>query len=42
MDIGEFRKQIDEIDDAITPLFVKRMALSEQIAQYKAQTDKAP
>ena len=39
MDIGEFRK--DEIDDAITTLFVKRMALSEQIAQYKAQTDKA-
>ncbi len=37
MDIQDFRRQIDEIDQEIVSLFEKRMALSAQIAQYKRE-----
>lgn len=37
MDINELREQIDIIDDALVRLFVKRMHMSAQIADYKVQ-----
>ena len=35
MDLKEIRNQIDLIDDELVQLFVKRMALSAQVADYK-------
>ena len=39
-DVLELRGQIDEIDSAIVELFEKRMAVSEEVAQYKISTGK--
>ena len=39
-DLLELRGQIDEIDSAIVELFEKRMAVSEEVAQYKISTGK--
>ena len=35
MELHEIREQIDEIDNELVDLFVKRMKLSEQVAEYK-------
>ena len=35
MDLKDIRNQIDAIDDALVKLFVKRMGLSAQVADYK-------
>ncbi len=35
MELNELRKKIDEIDDSLVELFVKRMELSAQVADYK-------
>ena len=35
MDISDYRKTIDEIDDNLTKLFCKRMEVAEKIASYK-------
>ena len=35
MDITDLRKQIDKIDDALVQLFVQRMHVSGQVAEYK-------
>lgn len=35
MDLKELRDKIDEIDDSLVELFVKRMELSAQVADYK-------
>ena len=35
MDLKEIRSKIDEIDDSLVELFVKRMELSAQVADYK-------
>ena len=37
MDITESRKKIDEIDAEMTELFLKRMSLSAEIAEYKKE-----
>ena len=37
MDLLGLRKQIDEIDNELIPLLLKRMSVSEQVAQYKAE-----
>ena len=37
MDLNEMRKRMDEINRGLLDLFLQRMALSEQVAQYKAQ-----
>ena len=34
-DIDELRKQIEEIDESMINLFVKRMKISSKIAEYK-------
>lgn len=39
-DLSELRVQIDEIDSAIVELFEKRMAISEEVAEYKISTGK--
>ncbi|MCM1164436.1 MAG: chorismate mutase [Lachnospiraceae bacterium] len=36
MDLGEIRKQIDKIDGELLDLFLKRMALATEVAEYKA------
>lgn len=36
LDLGQIRKNIDEIDDQLLDLFRKRMDLTGQVAQYKA------
>ena len=35
MELNEIREQIDIIDDELVTLFVKRMELSAQVADYK-------
>ncbi len=35
MDIQDLRAEIDAIDDELVALFVRRMAVSGQVAQYK-------
>ena len=35
MNLQELRNEIDEIDDQLISLFVRRMAISAQVAQYK-------
>ena len=37
MDLQDYRKQIDEIDDELVKLFAKRMEVSEGIASYKKE-----
>lgn len=37
MDITELRQQINELDDKLTKLFVERMKISADIAEYKLQ-----
>lgn len=37
MDLLGLRKQIGEIDNELIPLLLKRMSVSEQVAQYKAE-----
>lgn len=39
MDITDYRKQIDEIDNQLLQLFLKRMETSAAIAQYKKAND---
>ena len=39
MDINEIRNEIDVVDDQLVKLFVKRMGLSAQIADYKKAND---
>ena len=40
MDLSDYRKQLDEIDEKITDLIVRRMAISEEIAADKMKTGK--
>jgi len=35
MDLGELRQKIDEIDDGLISLFLRRMDVSAEIALYK-------
>ena len=37
MDLLDLRKQIDEIDEEMIPLLIKRMKISEQVAKYKVK-----
>ena len=37
MDLLELRKEIDEIDDELIPLLLKRMSVSEKVAKYKVE-----
>lgn len=37
MDLLDLRKEIDEIDDSLIPLLLKRMELSRQVAEYKVK-----
>lgn len=37
MDLSDLRKEIDDIDEALIPILLKRMVLSEQVAAYKQQ-----
>ena len=37
MDITDYRKQIDEIDDQMVELFARRMAVASEIARYKQE-----
>ena len=39
MDLNELRKEIDRVDDALVRLFVQRMEVSAQIADYKKEHD---
>ncbi len=35
MEIANLRQEIDQIDDELVHLFVKRMAIAKQVAEYK-------
>lgn len=37
MELSDIRKQIDEVDASLVSLFLKRMALSEDVARYKKE-----
>ncbi len=37
MDLLELRKEIDKIDSELIPLLLKRMSISEKVAQYKVE-----
>ena len=39
MDLKECRQKLDVIDGELVSLFEERMAISEQVASYKAQHD---
>ncbi len=39
MSLSDIRKEIDEIDEKLVPLFVRRLQCSEQIAEYKIEHD---
>jgi len=39
MDISELRKEIDRLDRQLVHLFVERMHIAEQVAQYKKERD---
>ena len=41
MELSEIRRKIDRIDDEMAALYVKRMALSAEVAKSKVQTGKA-
>ncbi len=40
MNLGELRKQLDDVDSKIVELFEKRMDLCKQVAEYKIETGK--
>lgn len=40
MDLGELRRQIDEIDSGIVELYERRMEVCRQVAEYKISTGK--
>ena len=40
MDLQELRQQINEIDEQLVPLFLKRMGLSTEVAKYKQAHNK--
>ena len=35
MDLSQLRNEIDEIDDELVPLLLKRMDVSRRVAEYK-------
>ncbi len=37
MDLLDLRKEIDDIDEQLIPLLIKRMGISKQVAEYKVQ-----
>ena len=37
MELTDYRKQLDQIDDMLLQLFVQRMEISEKIATYKKE-----
>lgn len=37
MDLLDLRKEIDEIDERLIPLLLKRMSISEEVAKYKVE-----
>ena len=37
MDLLDLRKEIDEIDEQLIPLLLKRMSISEEVAKYKVE-----
>ena len=39
MELSEIRKRIDEVDSKLVDLFVERMALSAQVADYKKENN---
>ena len=39
-DLAELRKEIDEIDEQMVKLFEQRMAVSEEVAEYKVAVGK--
>ena len=39
-DLAELRKEIDEIDTRMVKLFEQRMAVSEEVAEYKVAVGK--
>ena len=39
-DLAELRKEIDEVDEGIVALFERRMAISEEVADYKIENAK--
>ena len=41
MELSEIRRKIDEIDDELTALYVKRMSLSAEVAKEKSKTGKS-
>ena len=41
MELSEIRRKIDQIDDEMAALYVKRMALSAEVAKNKSKTGKA-
>ncbi len=38
MDLLDLRKRIDEIDSKLIPLFIERMGISKEVAEYKVKT----
>ena len=39
MDLSELRKEIDEIDEQLIPLLIKRMKVAEKVAKYKIENN---
>lgn len=39
MEIANLRQEIDQIDDEFVRLFVKRMAIAKQVAEYKKENN---
>ena len=39
MDLSELRKEIDEIDEQLIPLLIKRMKVAENVAKYKIENN---
>jgi chorismate mutase/prephenate dehydratase len=37
MDLADLRKEIDEVDEQLIPLLIKRMQIAENVAQYKVE-----
>ena len=37
MDLSQLRKEIDEVDEQLIPLLIKRMQIAEDVAQYKVE-----
>ena len=38
-DLKELRVEIDKIDEELVKLFVRRMEISEEVAEYKREND---